>query len=66
MYMLGKCGAKIKCHFKWVRWQYKTFRQLNLELNRPNGLVGCKVLLDIINISVKEPMQMNHNTKIEI
>ena len=32
--------------------------QSNLEVTRPNGLVGCKVLNDLVKINVKEPMHM--------
>ena len=56
LYLLFKCGIKIKTHFEWLLWHWSSLGQLNLEPTWPNNLVGCKVSTDLVKISVKEAM----------
>ena len=58
LYILFKYGIKTKTHFEWLLWHRSSLGQLNLEPNRPNGLVGCKVPTDLVKISVKEATHM--------
>ena len=58
LYLPFKCGIKTKTHFEWVLWHWSSLCQLNLEPTRPNGLVGCNVSTDLVNISVREAMHM--------
>ena len=58
LYLLFKCGIKTKAHFEWLLWHWSSLGQLNLEPTRPNGLVGCKVPTDLVEISVKEATHM--------
>ena len=55
---LVKSGIKTKTHFEWLLWHWSSLGQLNLEPTRPNGLVGCKVPIDLVKISVKEATHM--------
>ena len=58
LYLLFRCGIKTKTHFEWLLWHWSSLGQLNLEPTRPSGLVGCKVLTDLVKISVKEATHM--------
>ena len=58
LYLHSKCGIKTKTHFEWLLWHWSSLGQLNLEPTRSNGLVGCKVPTDLVEISVKEAMHM--------
>ena len=41
-------------YFEWLLCHWSSLGHLNLEPTRPNGLVGCKVPIDLVKISVKE------------
>ena len=66
LYLLLKCGIKTKTHFEGLLWHWSSLGQLNLEPTRPNGLKGCKVLTDLVRISVKEATPMGFYYKISM
>ena len=65
LYLHFKCGMKTKTHFEWLLWHWSSLGQLNLELTRPNGLMGCKVPTDLVKISVKEATHMGFYHRIQ-
>ena len=58
LYLLFESGIKTKTFFEWLLWHWSSLGQLNLEPTRPNGLLDCKVPIDLVKISVKKATHM--------